>query len=245
MSSSGKEAVILAVISLLVIALIFSSYSKFEVFAKPRKTSYDCTQSEADKQGYYTKTCCWYEWDDDPQKFTGAEHMCQTCVENDIYLTVDCQPPQPGFRTAAPPVSSLPSSAGSAQPPSGNNTGGVSNGQTGLPSRLGNALPPSSLPPSNAVPPPPTLPSTTKQQTLTTICPNALPPDANGNCPTTSTNQQVAPSQSSGGSASNNSTPGHHHKGSNQQAQITGGETTVTKKHKGSKTDQGTTQSPS
>ena len=72
-----------------------------------------------------------------------------------------------------------------------------------------------------------------------TTCPNGLPPDANGNCPTTNTNQQ-------GGSASNSNNPtsGHHHKGSNQQAQ-TGGQETITKKHKGSNTDQGTTRSSS
>ena len=73
----------------------------------------------------------------------------------------------------------------------------------------------------------------------------------------------VFPSQSLSGSASNNDnddndddnnnnnnnnnnpTPEHHHKGNNQPTGIEGGETTVTKKHKGLKTDQGTTRSPS
>jgi hypothetical protein len=60
------------------------------------------------------------------------------------------------------------------------------------------------------------------------------------------------PSQSLGGPASNNNnnnnnnpTPEHHHKGNNQPTEIAGRETTVIKKHKGLKTDQGTTRSPS
>jgi hypothetical protein len=115
-----------------------------------------------------------------------------------------------------------------------------------LPPSAGAALPPSSSPaPSNAIPPP-SLTSPSQQQTITT-CPDGSAPDANGNCPTTTTNQQLAPSQSFGGSASNNNdpTPEHHHKGSNQPTQTGGQESTVTKKHKGQKADQGTTQSPS
>ena len=133
-------------------------------------------------------------------------------------------------------------------------TGSITNGQTGPPSRPGNALPPL----SNNTGAPPAL-SITKEVNLarhdqkstlnsrqTTTCPNGLPPDANGNCPTTSTNQQAAPLQSLGGSASSNNNPtsGHHHKGSNQPTQ-TGGQETITKKHKEPKTDQGTTQSRS
>jgi hypothetical protein len=115
---------------------------------------------------------------------------------------------------------------------------------SGPPSNAGTVQPPSTPPPpSNAIPPPSVLPSPTKQQTLTTTCPNGLLPDANGNCPTstTTTNQR-------GGLTSNdnNNPTSEHHKGSNQPTQTGGGgqELTATKKHKGSKTDQGTTQPP-
>jgi hypothetical protein len=311
--TSSKNAVVLVVISFLLVILIYSSVAKFDVFAKPRKTSITCTSTNTSSTDY-TEKCCWYEWNDDPNQFTGAVHMCQVCEHVGDYA-VYCDPPYAGSRTAAPPVSGLPPSAGSAQPPSGNNTGGITNGQTGppnrlgtffpstnnsggitngqmgLPSRLGNALPPvnnasTSFNPRSTIKTPPTStfsPATTgnvanpgnnnnntstppalsitkehnlaspklysppsqKQQTSTTTCPNGLLSDANGNCPSTpntsSTNQQ-------GGLTSNNNnnpTSGHH-KGSNQPTQTGGGqELTAIKKHKGSKTDQGTTQPPS
>jgi|SRR5215831_5419753 len=77
------------------------------------------------------------------------------------------------------------------------------------------------------------------QQTST--CPNGLAYDANCNCPIRTTNQQGG-SASSNNKTNNNPTSGHHHKGSNQYTQL-GGESTVTKKHNGSKTDQWRTQS--
>lgn len=52
-------------------------------------------------------------------------------------------------------------------------------------------------PPSNAIPPPSIFPSPSKQQTLTTICPDGYAPDANSNClsSTTIANQQLASNQ--------------------------------------------------
>ena len=131
-----------------------------------------------------------------------------------------------GLRTAAPI-------------PSGNAT---KSGNTGIVGPL-QQLPQTQQPPS--IPPP----ASSSQQQTTSTCPDGSTPDANGNCPssTTTTNQQATSSQSSRGSSNNNGnnpTSGHHHKGSNEPTQTGGGgqELTATKKHKGSKTDQGTAQ---
>lgn len=137
--------------------------------------------------------------------------------------------------------------AGPAQPPSTPPPASNETYLNNLPGNIGTVQSPSTPPPPslNAIPPPSALPSPTKQQTLTTTCPNGLLPDANGNCPTTTTNTN----QQSGLTSNNNNShqQGNHHKGSNQPTQTGGGgqETTATKKHKGSKTDQGTTQPPS
>jgi hypothetical protein len=123
-------------------------------------------------------------------------------------------------------------------PPRASNETGVNN----PPANIGTVQSPStSPPPSNEIPPPSALPSPTKQQTLITTCPDGSASDANGNCPTINTNLQR------GLTSNNNDNPQQvqHHKGSNQPTQTGGGgqELTATKKHKGSKTDQGTTQS--
>jgi hypothetical protein len=60
-----------------------------------------------------------------------------------------------------------------------------------------------------------------------------------------SINQSINNDNNNNNNNNNNPTPEHHHKGNNQPTGIEGGETTVTKKHKGLKTDQGTTRSPS
>ena len=241
---TSKKAMFLVIISSLLIMLTFTSPVAF-ARSKHVLAPTQCT-GNYDNLGVKTSTtCCDASWDEDTvtHKITNYMKWCRIC---DI-AGGNCGPEWQEARRQLGTGVSAPGRVGTALPTSGNNTGGVNNGQTGLPSRLGNALPPSSLPSSNAVPPPPTLPSTTKQQTLTTTCPNGLPPDANGNCSTptttTNTNQQS-------GSASNNNNPqqGHHHKGSNNQPTQTAGggqELTATKKHKGSKTDQGTTTQPS
>jgi hypothetical protein len=172
---------------------------------------------------------------------------------------IPCDPGLPEGRYNCIPTSDWPSQAmpstGNPQPPSTlppsagllNNapspTSTFNNPTTGNIPNLGNTN-------NNTTSTPPVL-SITKEHNpaspkvlnsqQTTTCSNALPPDANGNCPTSiNINQQ-------GGSASNNNNPtSGHHKGSNQPTQTGGGqELTATKKHKGPKTDQGTTQSPS
>ena len=115
-------------------------------------------------------------------------------------------------RTSVGTINSLPP-AGPAQPPSTPPPPSNETHVNNLPGNIGTVQPSSTpLPPSlNAIPPPSALPSPTKQQTLTTTCPNGLPPDANGNCPTstTTTNQQ------GGLTSNNNPQQGHNHKGSN------------------------------
>jgi hypothetical protein len=146
--------------------------------------------------------------------------------------TSDWPPPSTFKNNIGPGLGTATNRLGNAPIPSGNAT---NSGNTGIVGPL-QQLPQTQQPPST----PPSTPSSQKQQTLTTTCPDGSAPDANGNCPTSSTNQQ-------GGSTSNNNnpTPGHH-KGSNNQPTQTGGgqQLTATKKHKGSKTDQGTTVQP-
>jgi hypothetical protein len=77
---------------------------------------------------------------------------------------------------------------------------------------------------SKSTPPPPPnalqLPS--QQQQTTKTCPNGSAPDANGNCPSSNTLQQISPPSSE-----------HHHKGTNNL--LGGQESTTTKK--GANTD--------
>ena len=230
-----KNVVILVVVSFLAAALIFGSSSSRFVQAVPVWGPAGQKKCTSD---FFSRTCCWLDTDTDAIK-----KFCETCIDQGDGTYADCKTTEGpvSFTPKQPPIIAPPS-VGPTQPSSGNNMGGVSNGQTGLPGRLGNALPPSSSPPLNAVPPPSALPSPTKQQTLTTTCPDGSLPDANGNCPTTTANQQ---SGSTSNNNNNNPQQGHHHKGSNNQPTQTGGtggqELTATKKHKGSKTDQGTT----
>jgi hypothetical protein len=103
------------------------------------------------------------------------------------------------------------------------------------------APPPPSLepqqPPPSPPPPPPSnaLPQSTSQQQSTTTCPDGSTPDANGNCPNTSIQQQAP---QGGPETSNNNNPQgeHHHKGNNN---LLGGESTTKK----SKNDNGNSQS--
>jgi hypothetical protein len=90
----------------------------------------------------------------------------------------------------------------SRQPPAGTNN----------PPVAGAEQPPPPQPPKSVLPP------------SSITCPHGPTPDANGNCPTSTTNQQIAPPSE------------HHHKGSNN---LLGGESTTKK----SKNDNGNSQS--
>ena len=93
-------------------------------------------------------------------------------------------------------------------------------------------------PPKNAIPPSSTLSEQTR-------CPNGSTPDADGNCPGPTTNQQVSPSLNSGEKSesnnnnNNNNKPSvdhhqHHHKGSDLGQEST---TTTKKGNDNSSTD--------
>jgi hypothetical protein len=219
---TGKNTVVLVVISFLLVILIYSSNFKLDAFAKKTYSQVTCTYTTKNQD---SQTCCYTEHD----TVTGVNHdFCKLCVKNPQTANWDCSDWAQTFRTSGntplPPAG--PAQPTSTPPPPSNETY-VNN----LPGNIGTVQSPSTPPPPslNAIPPPSALPSPTKQQTLTTTCPNGLPPDANGNCPstpTTTTNQQ-------GGLTSNNNNPtSEHHKGSNQPTQTGGGgqELTATKK---------------
>jgi hypothetical protein len=200
---SSKNAVVLVVISFILVILIYSSVAKFDVFARTKTEYTGCTKRDPTKSGATSAIeCCWTNTEYGKSgRITAVYSTCQTCEYDANGNKIDCRNTSPSRSTG---LGNPPQSVGSAQPPS-------------------TPLPP---PPSNAIPPPSAFSSPTKQQTLTTTCPDGSAPDANGNCPpTTNTNQH-------GELTSNNNNPqqGHHHTGNNN--------------HKGSKTDQGTTQPP-
>ena len=234
---SSKNTVILVVISFLLLILIYSSVTKWDVFANLTKTPPACSETKGE-----SICCITYTWTDSSGRITDIQTRCTTCSLDSSGHVISCTT----TITHTNGQTGLPGRLGAL--PTGNNTGGITNGQTGPPSRLGNALPP-----TNNMGALPAL-TITKEHNLAspkilnsrqaTTCPNGLPPGANGNCPTTTTTNQQ-----DGSAQNNNPQQGHHHKGSNQPTQIAGGggqELTATKKHKGSKTDQGTiTQPPS
>ena len=241
-----KSMVLVVVLSFLAATLIFSSYSKREVFAEI--VGRTCAAPQEHPDGTSTILCCYTKIDRDLKgriiSETGECSECDYDSKGNI-TTCTIKPRQAGTGEAG--INNLPGNLGTVQPPStpppASNLTHINN----PPGNIGTLQPPSTSPPPtlNAIPPPSALPSPTKQQTLTTTCPNGLLPDANGNCPTTPT---TTTNQQGGSTSNNNPQQGHHHKGSNNQPTQTGGggqETTTTKKHKGSKTDQGTTVQPS
>jgi hypothetical protein len=236
--SSSKKTVVLVVIPFLLVMLICSLVSKPVVFADVKKGPVGCTPLSGSALG---------------NGLPGLIRCCQTTTDSEgieITLCTVCDDTQPPSHCTKPFTlrgeSSPPSNAGTVQPPSTPPPPSNETHVNNPPGNIGTVQqPPSTPPPSNAIPPPSVLPSPTKQQTLTTTCPNGLLPDANGNCPTsttTNTNQQGELTSND----NNNNPTSEHHKGSNQPTQTGGGgqELTATKKHKGSKTDQGTTQPP-
>ena len=239
---SVKNAVVLVIITFLLVIMIYSSVAKFDVLARKKVVYTGCTDRDPTIPGATSALqCCWTNtvYDDTTGKITHVYSTCRTCEYDSKGNMIDCRDTSPLTSTGL----GNPISAGPTQPPSTPPRASNETGVNNPPGNIGIVQPPSPPPSLNAIPPPSVLPSPTKQQTLTTTCPNGLLPDANGNCPpTTNTNQQS-------GSTSNNNNPqqGHHHKGSNNQPTQTGGagqESTVTKKHKGSKTDQGTIVQP-
>jgi hypothetical protein len=172
MSSSRKEAVILAVILFMAVILIYSSVAKFDAFARSSTISTGCTKRDPTKPGATSaKECCWgvTVTDDKSGRITDVYSLCQTCEYDSNGNKIDCRDTSPLRNTGL----------GNTPPPS-----------------VGTEQPPSPTPPLHPVPPPSA--GTEQPSTLqTTTCPDGSAPGANSKCPTnTTTNQQLAPTSS-------------------------------------------------
>jgi hypothetical protein len=190
--STSKEAATLVVITFLVVILIYSSVAKFEVFARPRSpvTATNCVVVKPDKPGaVYAERCC----------DTTTHFNDQGQVTFSETLCQVCQYAGGGSKIDCSSVSHPPPITGGLNPP---------------PS-VGAEQPPP--PPASTLRPPPS--TSSEQPPTTATCPDGSAPDANGNCPTSTTNQQIAPPSST-------STEQHHNKGSN----LLGGQGLTTKK---------------
>jgi hypothetical protein len=259
---SSKEAVVLVVVSTLAAALIYSSLSRSNtVFAAYTCENFGdvtvkCCQNITDSKGVTTRWCTTCTNSDPP---SNCSPRFKEGRPNPTTPPTAAQPPSTPPPT--PPSNALPPSTSQRTfSPTG---GCIPGGTTCIPCDIGlarigaNCIPSGDWHPGlgtelggggtpPTVQPPPAQGAVTEQPPTNVappkVCPDGSAPDANGNCPTTTTN-----TNQQGGSASNNNNPtSGHHKGSNQPTQTGGGqESTVTKKHKGSKTDQGTTQSSS
>jgi hypothetical protein len=103
------KPVIFVVISLLAVALIYSSSASY-VFAEPPDPCFgdDCAGTKCEPFGSSATDCCW----DGPN----GQWICQTCYYTDDGATAGCDPPRtkgrPDSSTIAPPPS------GVAPPPS-------------------------------------------------------------------------------------------------------------------------------
>jgi hypothetical protein len=122
-----RIVLVFVVVSFLAVILIYSSVAQFDAFAKPPKLGpITCHTGQGVPPGQ--TECC----QPTLSSVTGRVLLvfCTTC--DDTNPPSNCSP---RYLT----------SGGAARtnvlPPSGNNTGLITNGQTGLPSSLGNALP--------------------------------------------------------------------------------------------------------
>jgi len=127
-----SKAIVLVVISFLVVILIYSSVTEVDIFAKP-KISYQCFKITTTSP-FYSEVCC--------QFISGNPVQCSRCWYDADGNAVgsSCESWTP--KTGQPVMGNSTAPAGTLLPPSGNNTGGITNGQTGLPGRLGTLLPP-------------------------------------------------------------------------------------------------------
>ena len=122
----SSKALVLAVASFLVVILIYGPIVTFEVFAKPPKLGpITCHTGQGLPPGQ--TECC----QPTLSSVTGRVLLvfCTTC--DDTSPPSNCSPRY---------VTTGGTARTNALPPSGNNTGPITNGQTGLPSSLGNAL---------------------------------------------------------------------------------------------------------
>jgi hypothetical protein len=216
--SSNKEAITLVVITFLLVVLIYSSVAKFNAFGQ--YGSYEhCTytgQYPPVDDLSWSSTCCGYKNTDNSilGKATPPIMVCQIC--KGVGFQKQCfpphqrviatlrpaepqQPPPPPKPPSAPLTALFNTSPGASQFNAPLPTGGNTSNQQQSPQQQLQGTQ-----------------QQQEQQPTTTTCPDGSTPDANGNCPSSNTLQQIAPPSSE-----------HHHKGSNN---LLGGESTTTKK---------------
>jgi uncharacterized membrane protein YgcG len=131
-SVSGRknhDDMLLVTASLLLIVLIYSSVSEVDIFARPPKVTMDCFKTGPTLTGAaYAETCC--------QSVGGKTSYCVTCEYdangNGVGACIGS-----AYRTRQPIMGNSTAPAGTLLPPSGNNSGTVTNG----PPHLGTVLP--------------------------------------------------------------------------------------------------------
>jgi hypothetical protein len=181
-----RTAEVFVLASILTVILIYSSITEFHVIAKPPKhIDFLCRDATPTAPGAVkAEVCC--------QIINGNIAGCTKCQYdangNDVGGCVNFYPERqmPGGSSTLPPTFA----GGSLS--SGNNTGGVTNGQTGPPNRLGTVLPSGT---NNNTGTPPALTVTKEHNTAS---PNVLSSTGSSN-PSASNGQGQQPS-------------GHHHK---------------------------------
>jgi hypothetical protein len=136
MVTTSRKTLVFVVATLLTVILIYSSITKFDVIAKPPKhIDFLCRDATPTAPGAVkAEVCC--------QIINGNIAGCTKCQydanDHDVGGCVNFYPERqmPGGNSTLPPPS-----LGTVLPSSGNNTGLISNGQTGPPNHLGTALP--------------------------------------------------------------------------------------------------------
>lgn len=148
MTRDTRNLVVFAVASLLTVILIYSSITEVEVIARPKHIDNLCREATPTIKGAVkAEVCC--------QIINGSISVCIKCQydanDNTVGSCINFYPERQiqGGNSALPPTS-----AGASF--SSNNTGLITNGQTGPPSRLGNVHPSGSnnntgTPPANII----------------------------------------------------------------------------------------------
>ena len=184
-----RNVAVFVLTSILTVILIYSSITEFHVIAKPKHIDMLCRDATPTAPGAIkAEVCC--------QIINGSISVCTKCQYdsngNDVGGCINFYPQRqmPGGSSTLPPTFA----GGSLS--SGNNTGGVTNGQTGPPNRLGTVLPSGNN--NNTG----TSTALTATKEHNTASPNVLSSTGNTGNPSTNDgqNQNQQPSE-------------HHHKG--------------------------------
>ena len=97
--SSSKEGVIFVVISVLVVTLMFSSFSGFEAFAVPKDPNWGKTGSCYTTNDGKITHCCWK---------VGEETLCQYCRTDVVATGANCGPVKREVAPTPPPTQKCP-----------------------------------------------------------------------------------------------------------------------------------------